>query len=215
MADNPNYWKLMGTVKKLKEKDSSCFVCGSKNDIVPHHLKKVNLTSDEYYSEDNLVLLCDYHHHKYHQQYPAVNLKTFCEFLRDNFIAHINEKDISKLKQRRGVKLDIDLNLPLTVSKFNKFMKIITKTAKKTVKVSVDDKLYGIRNFRDQEGTNILEIRGYKEGFIIPDYKNDNFVIHIDYGEELKLSKFRKIIKNMVSSKNNVLRFPLKRNSMI
>lgn len=47
----------------------------------------------------------------------------------------------------------------------------------------------------------ILEIRGYKEGFLLPNYENDNFVIHIDYGDELRLSKFRKIIK-LVSSKN-------------
>lgn len=80
MSDNPNYWKLQGTIKDLKEKDNKCFVCGSKKDIVPHHLKKVNQTSNQYYSEDNLVLLCDYHHHKYHQQYSDVNLKLFVIF---------------------------------------------------------------------------------------------------------------------------------------
>lgn len=41
MSGNPNYWKLMGTVKKLKEKDNLCFVCGSKKDIVPHYLKRL------------------------------------------------------------------------------------------------------------------------------------------------------------------------------
>ena len=36
---------------------------------------------------------------------------------------------------------------------------------------------------------------------MLPNYENDNFVIHIDYGDELRLSKFRKIIK-LVSGKN-------------
>ena len=53
----------------------------------------------------------------------------------------------------------------------------------------------------NQEDHTILEIRGYKEGFVLPNYENDNFVIHIDYGDELRLSKFRKIIK-LISGKN-------------
>lgn len=201
MSDNPNYWKLQGTIKELKEKDNRCFVCGSKNDIVPHHLKKVSQTSNQYYSEDNLVLLCNYHHHKYHHEYPDVNLKTFCEFLRDNFIAQIKEKDINKIKPRRGVKLDIDLNNPLSVSKLKKMMKLINKSAKKNVKISVDGNLYGVRNIRDRDDCTLLEIRGFKEGFVIPDVEKDNFVIHVDYNEDLKLSKFRKIL-NLVSKKN-------------
>ena len=76
------------------------------------------------------------------------------------------------------------------------------------MQISVDHKLYGIRNVRDQEDRTILEIRGFKEGFILPNYKNDNFVIHIDYGDELKLSKFRKILK-LVSGKN-VLKVSIK-----
>jgi len=53
-----------------------------------------------------------------------------------------------------------------------------------------------------------LEIRGFKEGFVLPNYENDNFVIHIDYGDELRLFKFRKII-NLVSGKN-VLKVSIK-----
>ena len=205
MADNPNYWKLLGTIQKLKEKENKCFICGSSENIVPHHLKQVKQTNNDYYSENNLVLLCDKHHHEYHKQYPEVNLKTFCEFLRDNYIVRIKENEVDKVKKKRGVCMDIDLNMPLTISKLKKFIKLVTKNAKKTVKVSVDGKLYGIRNFRDQKDRNVLEIRGYKEGFIMPHYEDDNFVIHIDYGEDLKFSKFRKILNNVVSSKNNVL----------
>ena len=104
--------------------------------------------------------------------------------------------------------MDIDLNKPLKISKLTNFMKLFNKPAKKTVKISVDDKLYGIRNVRDQEGHTILEIRGFKEGFVLPNYENDNFVIHIDYGDELRLFKFRKII-NLVSGKN-VLKVSIK-----
>lgn len=208
MADNPNYWKFKGTINKLKEKENRCFVCGSDKNVVPHHIKRVKNTHNDYYSEDNLVLLCDYHHHKYHKQYPNVNLKTFCEFFRDNFVLKINESDVDKVNKKRRLNMDIDLNKPLKISKLTKFMKLVNKPAKKTVKISVDDKLYGIQNIRDQEGSTIFEIMGYKEGFILPNYENDNFVIHIDYGDELRLSKFRKILK-LVSSKN-VLKVSIK-----
>ncbi len=208
MADNPNYWKFKGTVKKLKEKENRCFVCGSTENIGPHHIKQVKQTHKDYYNEDNIVLLCDYHHHKYHKQYPHVNLKTFCEFFRDNFVLKIKENEANKVNKKRRLNMDIDLNKPLKISKLTKFMKLVNKPAKKTVKISIDDKLYGIRNVRNQEDCTILEIRGFKEGFILPNYENDNFVIHIDYGDELRLSKFRKIIK-LVSGKN-VLKVSIK-----
>ena len=208
MADNPNYWRLQGTIKKLKEKENGCFICGSTKNIVPHHIKHVKNTHRDYYSENNLVLLCDYHHHKYHNEYPEVNLKTFCEFLRDNFVFKIKENEVNKVNKKRRLKMDIDLNKPLKISKLTNFMKLFNKPAKKIVKISVDDNLYGIRNVRDQEGYTILEIRGFKEGFVLPNYENDNFVIHIDYGDELRLFKFRKII-NLVSGKN-VLKVSIK-----
>lgn len=208
MSNNPNYWKLKGTINKLREKENKCFVCGSSENIVPHHIRKVKQTSEDYYSEDNLVLLCDYHHHKYHKEYCEVNLKTFCEFFRDNFVLKIKEGGVNKVNKKRRLNMDIDLNNPLKISKLIQFMKIINKTPKKTVKISVDDKLYGIRNVRDQEDQTILEIRGYKEGFVLLNYENDNFVMHIDYGEELRVSKFRKIMR-MVSGKN-VLKVSIK-----
>ncbi len=102
MADNPNYWKFKGTIKKLKEKENRCFVCGSNKNIVPHHIKRVKNTHSDYYSEDNIVLLCDYHHHKYHNEYHKVNLKTFCEFFRDNFVFKIKESEINKVNKKGG-----------------------------------------------------------------------------------------------------------------
>lgn len=201
MTDNPNYWKFQGTIKKLKEKENNCFICDSQKNIVPHHIKQVKKSHNDYYSEDNIVLLCDYHHHQYHKKYPNVNLKTFCEFFRDNFVLKIKESELDKVKKKRRLNMDIDLNKPLKISKLIKFMKLVNKTPKKAVKISIDDALYGIRKVRDQEGTTILEIMEYNEGFPPQNYENDNFVIHIDYGDELRLSKFRKIIK-LVSGKN-------------
>ena len=88
-------------------------------------------THRDYYSENNLVLLCDYHHHKYHNEYPEVNLKTFCEFLRDNFVFKIKENDVNKVNKKRRLKMDIDLNKPLKISKLINFMKLFNKPAKK------------------------------------------------------------------------------------
>ena len=201
MADNPNYWKFKGTIKKLEEKENNCFICGSEKNIVPHHIKKVKQSHADYYSEDNLVLLCDYHHHKYHKEYPNVNLKTFCEFFRENFMLKIKESELDNVNKKRRLNMDIDLSKPLKISKLIRFIKLVNKTPKKTVRISIDETLYGIRNVRAQQDYTILGIRDYKEGLTFPNYENDNFVIHIDYGDELRLSKFRKIIK-LVSGKN-------------
>lgn len=102
MHDNPNYWKFQGTIKKLKEKDNRCFVCGSTENIVPHHLKRVKRTSNDYYNENNLILLCDYHHRDYHQKYPQVNGKTFSEYMKNCLIKKYNNYDkieFNKLKK--------------------------------------------------------------------------------------------------------------------
>ena len=108
MADNPNHWKFLGTIQKLKEKENKCFICGSTKNIVPHHIKQVKQNNPEYYSENNLVLLCDRHHHEYHKKYPEVNLKTFCEFFREDYIVRIEEAQIDKVKKKRGVLMEID-----------------------------------------------------------------------------------------------------------
>ena len=106
--------------------------------------------------------------------------------------------------------MDIELYKPLKISKLNSFMTIINKHSKKTVKISVGSKFYGVKTFRDKEDADILELRGFKEGYLVPDYEKDNFTIHVDYGKELLLNKFRKIIKNLVSNKNNVLKVSIK-----
>ncbi len=102
MAIHPNYWKFKRTIKELKEKNNRCFICGSSENIVPHHLKKVKQTSDDYYNKNNIILLCDDHHREYHHKYPQVNSKTFCEYMRNWLIKEYNNYDeieFNKLKK--------------------------------------------------------------------------------------------------------------------
>lgn len=148
MSDNPNYWKLQGTIKKLKQKDNRCFVCGTSKNIVPHHLKKVDNASEEYYSEDNLVLLCDEHHHQYHNKYSTVNPKTFSEFVRKNH---------SK-KPKRGAKVNFILNDELKISKMKRIIKLLNKTQNKVVKISVNGKLYDISKISDRGDYAVFEL---------------------------------------------------------
>lgn len=151
MSDNPNYWKLQRTIKKLKEKDNRCFVCGSKEKIVPHHLKKVKQTSEEYYSENNIVLLCDVHHRQYHRQYSNVNPKTFSEFLRKN---HSNKTK----RQKMNFRLDAELK----ISKLKKIIKLLNKTQNKVVKISVNGKLYDFSKIIENEDYAIFEPGDFK-----------------------------------------------------
>ena len=145
---NENYWKLRGTIKTLKEKDNTCFVCGSNENIVPHHLKKVKQDSEEYFNENNLVLLCDEHHRQYHRQYPSVNPKTFSEFVRKN---HSN-------KPKRGDKVNFTLNNELKISKLKRIIKLLNKPQNKVVKISVNGKLYDISRISTPEGYAIFEL---------------------------------------------------------
>ena len=76
-------------------------------------------------------MLCDNHHHMYHNQYSNVNLKTFCEFFKDNFVLKINENEVSKVNEERRLKMEIELNKPLKISKLTQFLKLVNKTPKK------------------------------------------------------------------------------------
>ena len=141
-----NFWKLMGTVRKLKNKENKCFVCGSTEDIVPHHIRKVKQEIEDYYSEDNLVLLCDECHHRYHRQYPDVNSKTFCEFMRKNL-----------RNPPKQYKTDFKITDKLKTSKLKKILKSVNKTSKKVVKVSFNGKVYDVSRIWDDGEATILE----------------------------------------------------------
>ena len=151
MADNSNYWKLQGTIRKLKEKDNSCFVCGSTINIVPHHLKQVNKSSNEYYDENNIVLLCNDHHYQYHRQYPDVSPKTFTEFLKKN---HMKKPTLKRGRDLMNFTLDKELK----ISKLKRILKLITKTQTKVVKISVNGELFDISRVIDLEDVAIFEL---------------------------------------------------------
>ena len=150
-----NYWKFQGTIKKLKQKDNRCFVCGTTKNIVPHHIRRVNQTSDDYYNESNIVLLCDDHHHQYHRQYPEVNAKTFGEFVKKNH----NKKPTIK---RRGELMNFTLDKELKISKLKRIIKLLNKTQTKVVKISVNGKLYDISRISDKDNYAVFELGDFE-----------------------------------------------------
>ena len=152
---NENYWKLQGTIRKLKEKDNKCFICGSTENIVPHHIKQVKNNSEEYYDKNNLVLLCDYHHRKYHNQYCEVNAKTFGEFLMKNHSKN-------PVKKNKPTKIDFVLDKELKMSKMRRIIKALNKTSKKVVKISFNGKLYDISRIYDNENYTVLELGDFE-----------------------------------------------------
>ena len=77
---NRNYYDFCHTVDKLRKKDNTCFICGSKEDIEPHHIRKVKQSNQSYAREDNIVLLCRKCHKKYHYRHKNADPKSFIEF---------------------------------------------------------------------------------------------------------------------------------------
>lgn len=80
-------------------------------------------SSDDYYNENNLILLCDYHHRQYHQKYPRVNGKTFCEYMKNCIIKKYNNYDeieFNKLKKENKIIKKINYNLRSHLKELNK-----------------------------------------------------------------------------------------------
>ena len=65
------YFDFLETVETLKKQDDSCFICGSKKNIKPHHIMRVRDSDKRYADKNNIVLLCPYHHNKFHQLYGS------------------------------------------------------------------------------------------------------------------------------------------------
>lgn len=76
MHDNPNYWKFKGTVKKLKEKDNKCFVCGSDENIVPHSIndKLYGVKNVRNQDVNKILEIKDYKEDYCHQNYKKDHL---------------------------------------------------------------------------------------------------------------------------------------------
>lgn len=92
------------TVNNLKQE---CFVCRTKKNVGPHHLRHVKKSDELYSDESNIVILCEKHHREYHKQYPEANPKTFAEFARNyernlfNKLIKKYEKNLMRIKDIR------------------------------------------------------------------------------------------------------------------
>lgn len=90
------YYDLQNTLMRMKRE---CFICGTNEELQPHHIRQVKTTNSQYSDESNVVWLCKAHHKKYHRQYRKVNQKTFAEYC-----IRQKQKEINKLqKQLKGL----------------------------------------------------------------------------------------------------------------
>lgn len=97
------YYDFCGTVKKLKQE---CFICGTTENIEPHHIRRAKQRQEIYADEKNIVMLCRTHHKRYHNKYSNANVnpKTFAEYVKRQILKEVNEKNkiIEELKSENN-----------------------------------------------------------------------------------------------------------------
>ena len=82
-----HYFRFLENVEKLREEDDSCFICGSTDNIKPHHIRRVKESDKRYGSFSNIVLLCPKHHNMFHREYgrgkgcTPSNFLKFCKII--------------------------------------------------------------------------------------------------------------------------------------
>ena len=95
----------------IKKQKGECFICGSSENLEAHHLKKARPGNIKYADENNLVIICNDCHNKYHQKYNkkekgGINPKTFMIFKRDYDNKRINnltmERNMFRNKSRKN-----------------------------------------------------------------------------------------------------------------
>lgn len=92
-----HYYKFHEVVEKLRQEDNSCFICGSTKNVKPHHITRVKESDKRYAAKSNVVLLCRYHHQKFHQLYGSgkgVNRHNFNIFIKKEHL-----REIKRLKK--------------------------------------------------------------------------------------------------------------------
>lgn len=85
----PSYhWELQDWVNKLyQEYPNKCVICGSKQNLEPHHLLQVKPYEELYNSVSNGVLICHSCHNEYHEKYGGnVNPYTMIAFAKEKSI---------------------------------------------------------------------------------------------------------------------------------
>ncbi len=94
------YYEFLQTVEKLRQEDNSCYICGVTKNIKPHHIHRVKESDSRYAAKNNVVLLCPYHHNKFHQLYGSskgVNRHNFDVYVKKE---HLHA--IGKLKKENN-----------------------------------------------------------------------------------------------------------------
>ena len=98
------YYLFHETVEKLRKEDNSCYICGSTKKIKPHHIRKVKESDPRYAAKNNVVLLCPYHHNKFHSLYGSgkgVNRHNFDIYVKKEHLIAIEKltKENNRLKE--------------------------------------------------------------------------------------------------------------------
>lgn len=96
------------TVGKIAlQRNKKCWICGTKQNLEPHHIIHVNCYDELYNSLDHIAVLCSECHHKYHQKYNGeITFKTLLDFKGDYEMGRCR-----KLKKKYGVLRDAYRNL--------------------------------------------------------------------------------------------------------
>ena len=91
--------------------------------------------------------------------------------------------------------MNFRLDAELKISKLKKIIKLLNKTQNKVVKISVNGKLYDFSKIIENEDYAIFEPGDFKL------INNAGEWMIVEFDEELRLSKFRKIISIIKSKK--------------
>ena len=91
------YFDMVHTVGSMLKTTKDCFICGSKEELEPHHIRKVSKHHPDYCDSENIVILCRNCHLKYHKKYGDPSPKAFINFVLERRLG-----DTEKYKQSLG-----------------------------------------------------------------------------------------------------------------
>lgn len=104
--------RFKATTEILKREESCC-ICGSKNNLEPHHILHTTKYDELHNSIENVIVLCHACHHEYHQKYNYnLSFKTLLKFQKDYWKNHCPKlkKENNKLhKQNSQLRKNIRL----------------------------------------------------------------------------------------------------------
>lgn len=86
------HWKLKSWARELLWQHEECVICGSRENLEPHHIIKCDSKNPMFFSHDNGVVLCHRCHNMYHRTYNEVNPHTFVKFSQEYSLKLRNKK---------------------------------------------------------------------------------------------------------------------------